>query len=36
MNPQSFIGSIATGDPENFIENLKNIFNEIHIADVEN
>ncbi|KAH0784113.1 hypothetical protein KY290_003711 [Solanum tuberosum] len=35
MNPPSFMGSSTTEDPENFIEELKKIFDVMHVADIE-
>ncbi|KAK4722051.1 hypothetical protein R3W88_012284 [Solanum pinnatisectum] len=35
MNPPSFTGSSVTEDPENFIEELKRLFDVMHIADEE-
>ncbi|XP_015072471.1 uncharacterized protein LOC107016548 [Solanum pennellii] len=35
MNPPSFTGSYTTKDPENFIEELKKVFDVIHIIDDE-
>nr|AAT39297.2 Gag-pol protein, putative [Solanum demissum] len=35
MNPLSFIGSSTTEDPENFIEELKKIFEVMHVVDTE-
>ncbi|XP_015057550.1 uncharacterized protein LOC107003794 [Solanum pennellii] len=32
INPLSFTGSIVTEDPENFIEELKNIFDVMHVV----
>ncbi|WMV28524.1 hypothetical protein MTR67_021909 [Solanum verrucosum] len=35
MNPPSFTGSSTTEDPENFIEELKKIFDVMHVSDTE-
>uniref|UniRef100_M1DUV7 Gag-pol polyprotein n=1 Tax=Solanum tuberosum TaxID=4113 RepID=M1DUV7_SOLTU len=35
MNPPSFTGSSTTEDSENFIEELKKVFEVIHVADTE-
>ncbi|KAH0650238.1 hypothetical protein KY284_030150 [Solanum tuberosum] len=35
MNPSSFMGSSTTEDPEDFIEELKKIFDVMHVADTE-
>ena len=35
MNPPSFMGSNTTEDPEHFIEELKKVFDVIHVADTE-
>nr|AAV31171.1 Putative polyprotein, identical [Solanum tuberosum] len=35
MNPPSFMGSSTTEDPENFIDELKKIFDVMHVADTE-
>ena len=35
MNPPSFTGSIVTENPENFIEELKRVFDVMHVADAE-
>ncbi|WMV38353.1 hypothetical protein MTR67_031738 [Solanum verrucosum] len=35
MNPPSFTGSSTTEDPENFIEELKKVFEVMHVADTE-
>ncbi|MCQ7623421.1 retrotransposon gag domain-containing protein, partial [Salmonella enterica] len=35
MNPPSFMGSSTTEDPEHFIEELKKIFDVMHVADIE-
>ncbi|WMV37585.1 hypothetical protein MTR67_030970 [Solanum verrucosum] len=35
MNPPNFMGSSTTEDPENFIEELKKIFDVMHVADTE-
>ncbi|WMV19044.1 hypothetical protein MTR67_012429 [Solanum verrucosum] len=35
MNPPSFMGSSTIEDPENFIEELKKIFDVMHVADTE-
>ncbi|WMV36783.1 hypothetical protein MTR67_030168 [Solanum verrucosum] len=35
MNPPSFMGSSTTEDLEDFIEELKKIFNVMHVADTE-
>ena len=35
MNPPSFMGSSTTEDPEDFIEELKKIFDVMHVADTE-
>ncbi|KAH0679031.1 hypothetical protein KY284_020116 [Solanum tuberosum] len=35
MNPPCFMGSSTTEDPENFIEELKNIFDMMHMTDTE-
>ncbi|KAK4733898.1 hypothetical protein R3W88_008159 [Solanum pinnatisectum] len=35
MNPPSFIGSSVHEDPENFIEELKKVFDMMHVADIE-
>ncbi|WMV07965.1 hypothetical protein MTR67_001350, partial [Solanum verrucosum] len=34
-NPPSFMGSSTTEDPEDFIEELKKIFDVMHVADTE-
>ena len=33
MKPSSFIGSSITEDLENFIEELKNVFDVMHVVD---
>ena len=33
MNPPSFTGSSTTEDPENFIEELKKVFEVMYVAD---
>lgn len=35
MNPPSFTGSSVTEDPQKFIEDLKNIFDVMHVAEDE-
>ncbi|KAH0755813.1 hypothetical protein KY290_026083 [Solanum tuberosum] len=35
MNPPSFTGSSTIEDPENFIEELKKVFDVMHVADIE-
>ncbi|KAG5614612.1 hypothetical protein H5410_014436 [Solanum commersonii] len=35
MNPSSFTGSSTTEDPENSIEELKKVFEVMHVADIE-
>ena len=35
MNPSSFTGSSVTDDLENFIEELKNLFEVKHVMDTE-
>ncbi|WMV37193.1 hypothetical protein MTR67_030578, partial [Solanum verrucosum] len=35
MNPPSFTGSSVTADPKNFIEELKRVFDVMHIVDAE-
>ena len=35
MNPPSFMSSSTTEDPENFIEELKKIFDVMHMEDIE-
>ncbi|XP_015164177.1 uncharacterized protein [Solanum tuberosum] len=35
MNPPSFIGSSTTEDPENFIEELKKVFDVMHVVNIE-
>jgi len=35
MNPPSFTGSSVTEDPENFIEELQNFFEIMHVVDAE-
>ena len=35
MNPLSFTGSIPIEDPENFVEELKKVFEVMHVVDVE-
>ncbi|KAK4708837.1 hypothetical protein R3W88_029762 [Solanum pinnatisectum] len=35
MNPPSFTGSSTVEDPENFIEELKKVFEVMHVADTE-
>ena len=35
MNPLSFIGSNTNEDPENFIEEVKKVFEVMHVVDVE-
>ncbi|WMV33146.1 hypothetical protein MTR67_026531 [Solanum verrucosum] len=35
MNPPSFTGSSTTEDPENFIEELKSVFEVMHVVDTE-
>jgi len=35
MNPPSFTGSVTTEDPENFNEELKKVFDVMHVADTE-
>uniref|UniRef100_M1DFE4 Retrotransposon gag protein n=1 Tax=Solanum tuberosum TaxID=4113 RepID=M1DFE4_SOLTU len=35
MNPPSFTGSSVTEDPENFIEELKRVFDVMHVAESE-
>ena len=35
MNPASFVGSSTTEDPENFVEELKKVFDVIHEVDSE-
>uniref|UniRef100_M0ZUZ3 Retrotransposon gag protein n=1 Tax=Solanum tuberosum TaxID=4113 RepID=M0ZUZ3_SOLTU len=35
MNPPCFTGSSTTEDPENFIEELKKVFEVMHVADTE-
>ena len=35
MNLPSFSGSSPTDDPENFVEDLKKVFNVMHVVDVE-
>ncbi|WMV38098.1 hypothetical protein MTR67_031483 [Solanum verrucosum] len=34
MNPPSFSGSSTTEDPKNFIEELKMVFNVMHVTDI--
>ena len=33
MNPPSFTGLITTEDPENFVDELKKVFDVMHVAD---
>ncbi|WMV34371.1 hypothetical protein MTR67_027756 [Solanum verrucosum] len=35
MNPPNFMGSSTTEDPENFIEELRKIFDVMHVVDTE-
>ena len=35
MNPPSFTGSNTTEDPKNFIEELKKVYEVIHVIDAE-
>ncbi|KAK4727416.1 hypothetical protein R3W88_032333 [Solanum pinnatisectum] len=35
MNPLSFTGSSTTEDPENFMQELKKVFDVMHVADTE-
>ena len=35
MNPPSFSGLNTPEDPKNFIEELKNVFEVMHVADTE-